>query len=554
MLSVHTGLIVLLLVLLVGCGGGGGGSSDPVQAGDTAPSSNQPEPEDIQLLDSSPAAGAAAVDADISAMNFSHLAHTDLSISLSGDCPGFSGSSLRRSLVDVSGSEFEELVDHHVNCSPAENTSYLIIADGTRSNDERFRASLAFSTGNRSGAAITVQDSVTTPRETINELFGDYIEGALLSDWEVPGLVGALIIDLITDLAADNWEKLIEPDALYDVVAERVTYHSRTPSGEPSDNLSGLVARPLIDSNFVPRDRFIILGHATGSTPGDLNTADAWFILANLFAARGYLVVAADNYGRGATSEAEETYLMANQTAHNTLDLVRQVLDDTEFTAVYSGREAAVIGYSQGGHTAMAVWLMEKLQGFDDLDISRVYAGGAPHNLFETVRGVLSHLDDSCESAYCEYVDEDTTVPFATDRILPALLSYTDTELTVDDLVIDDQLTATFISGFLSNDAKYDTLKALLQLNSFTGINNIDVLSGSNTEINLYHSNYDRLVPVANTNELFALLDAGFTVDYHQSRCNSEGYETIFNTTDRVGLVHTLCGLSVLNDVMEDLQ
>ena len=155
---------------------------------------------------------------------------------------------------------------------------------------------------------------------------------------------------------------------------------------------------------------------------------------------------------------------------------------------------------------------------FRSLDISGVYAGGAPHNLFQTVRGVLSYLDDSCENAYCEYVDEDTTVPFATDRILPALLSYTDTELTVDDLVIDDQLTATFISGFLSNDAKYDTLKALLQLNSFTGINNIDVLSGSNTEINLYHSNYDRLVPVANTNELFALLDAGFTVDYQDRK------------------------------------
>ena len=128
----------------------------------------------------------------------------------------------------------------------------------------------------------------------------------MINELEVPGLIESLIIDLVTELAEANWGTLTDPDPLYAVGAERVTYSSRSPSGAPT-NLSGLVARPIADDGFTERDKFIILSHATGSTPGDLNPADAWFILANMFASRGYLVVAADNYGRGASSDRVET-------------------------------------------------------------------------------------------------------------------------------------------------------------------------------------------------------------------------------------------------------
>ena len=94
----------------------------------------------------------------------------------------------------------------------------------------------------------------------------------------------------------------------------------------------------------------------------------------------------------------------------------------------------------------------------------------------------------------------------------------------------------------------------ILQLNSFTAISNADVLSASNAIVHLYHSDYDRLVPAANTDELAEILEPSVGVDYHQNHCNSEGYEAIFNLTDRVGVVHTLCGLSVLDDAMQDLQ
>ena len=228
---------------------------------------------------------------------------------------------------------------------------------------------------------MTVQDSVSIPQSEINDLFQNYIKGALISELQIPRLIETLIVDLIAELVESNWGTLTDPSPLYAVVAERIAYSSRSPRGEPSD-LSGLVARPVVNDGFTPRDRFIILAHATGSTPSNLNQADAWYILANMFASRGYLVVAADNFGRGASSDQEETYLMANRTAYNTIDLARRVLNDANYAEIYGGNEAAVIGYSQGGHSAIAVWLMNELQASSGIDISLVYAGGAPHNLY----------------------------------------------------------------------------------------------------------------------------------------------------------------------------
>jgi len=545
--------IPILLTSLSGCGGGGGGSADSTPVNNDPDSSSEPEPTEILLLDSVPAAGAPAIDAGSGTFNLAHPAYTDLSINLNGDCADLAGETLRRRLLDMAGTEFDEVLDHHVSCNLQENTSYEIVANGTRDNNEDFQASLAFSTGNSASTSMTVQDSVSIPQSEINDLFQNYIKGALISELQIPRLIETLIVDLIAELAESNWGTLTDPSPLYAVVAERIAYSSRSPSGEPSD-LSGLVARPVVNDGFTPRDRFIILAHATGSTPSNLNQADAWYILANMFASRGYLVVAADNFGRGASSDQEETYLMANRTAYNTIDLARRVLNDANYAEIYGGNEAAVIGYSQGGHSAIAVWLMNELQASSGIDISLVYAGGAPHNLYQTVRGVLRHIGGACDDAFCQLVDKETTVPFATNRILPALFAYTDTGLSLDEVVIDNTIADPFVSGFLANEAEYDTIKSLLQLNSFTTISNADILSASNAIVHLYHSNYDRLVPSVNTTELLAVLETHVNVDYHQNQCNSDGYKAIFNLTDKVGVVHTLCGMSVLDDAMQDLQ
>ena len=93
------------------------------------------------------------------------------------------------------------------------------------------------------------------------------------------------------------------------------------------------------------------------------------------------------------------------------------------------------------------------------------------------------------------------------------------------------------------------------RLSSYTQILSVkDILNTSAAVIHLYHSEFDRLVPSANTSELSSTLENAVTVDFHKNKCNSQGYEAIFNLTEKVGVLHTLCGLSVLDEALADLK
>ena len=547
---------LILTSYLTACGGGGGGGSTPApEPPITDPDS---EPTTVVLLDSVPGPGVTNVEPEQLTSSFAHLGHSDLSLELSSDCSDFAGTTIRRDLFDLSVADFDQLLDHKIKCSLEENTSYTITANGTRSNDAEFTSELFISTGVTNPSGLTVINEFNQPRDTVNDMFIGYIDGAFFEDLDLPSGIESLVRGLVLEIAEANWGNLVDPDSLYDVTSQQVSYLSRHPDGSPSAELTAAITFPVIASasDFVTRDRAIILTHATGSTPGDLDNTDAWYILANLFASRGYLVIAPDNYGRGGTGSSPETYLMANRTALNTLDLVNQVLEDTAYDDVYNGSDLAIIGYSQGGHSAVGLQLLLETQGPENLSIRETYAGGAPHNLYQTVRGVMQHLDGSCDDgAYCRYVDEDTTVPFATDRIFPGFLSYTNTGLLLEDVVTGEEINPEFVTAFLANDPELDNFKAMLQLSSFAQIVSAgDNFSSSNALVHLYHSQFDRLVPFANTSELAAVLEPAVTVDFHENRCNSDGYEAIFNLTDKVGVLHTLCGLSVLDDALADFK
>lgn len=552
-------LFLLAFAMLSACGGGGGGgSSDSTPQPTPPPNEPTPEPTELSLLDAIPNQAAPNVDPLHNTATMAYLGHSDLTISVSSDCENVTSSTLRRTIFDLASQDFDELIEHKYRCEPGSMSTLTTTAEGTRANDAAFQATHSFSTGTQSADRITVLQEFSRPRDIVNDMFTGYVSGALLSELELPSGFEALVLGAIVDLAEANWSNLVDPESLYDVTSQQVSYLSRTPSGAPSSQLTAAITFPDLATavGFTPRDKIIVLTHATGSTPGDLDPADAWYILASQFASRGYLVIAPDNYGRGGTESDPETYLMTNRTAFNSIDLIRQVLADTSYDAVYSGQDITIVGYSQGGHSAMGLWQSLAVQHPDDVTVREVYAGGAPHNLYQTVRGVLQFLDGSCDDGpYCRNVDEDTTVPFATDRILPAFLNYTETGLSLNDIVSGSTIDSTFVSGFLGNEAEYDAIKTILQLNSFTNVvNAVDNFSGSQTLVHLYHSQFDRLVPIENTEELAGILSPHLAVDFHQNRCNADGYEVIFNLTGKVGALHTLCGLAVLDDAMEDLR
>ncbi len=550
--------ILWFVLLAVSCGGGRGEGGNPTVV--------LPPPEPITLLDTIPARGA-TVDPTTSGVNIVHVGAAGLQFTYSGGC-GTTGAAVRRSLTDLSTENANHLIDHKLACEFADVSSYRVTVDALADDGRRYQGALEFSTRRGGGEPLTVLDHVVTPRSEIDELFVRYITDSLLDDIELH-VLAVVVARIIGEIAERSWTELTAR-ATYGVVAHSVSYPSRNPEGEPS-LLTGLIAMPDVASasasagSFERKDRVVILNHATGSTPGSLSSTGSGQLLANLIASRGYLVIAPDNWGRGGSAgdvtsgtDQPETYLMANRVANNTLDMVAAVMASDDYRMFHDPTQDAdvsIVGYSQGGHSAVGVWLANQVGG-TGLRVRELYSGGAPHNLYQTFRGSLQHLNDSCDgNPWCRNVGTETILHYLTDRILPPLLEYADIGLERSEVFEGDILASDFIAGVLDGDARYDTLKTMLQLNSFTNIiNPAETIVAQDSRIHLYHSPFDRLVPQRNTRDLFDLLSSGFDVVFHDDECDSDLYELLFATISRGGVVHTLCGIEMFDEVLKDFR
>ncbi|MDA0791409.1 MAG: hypothetical protein O2780_18385 [Proteobacteria bacterium] len=545
-----------LALLLTACGGGGSDGGGRTNMADTPPV----RVASIEFLDQMPGDGAAAVPGFRRGVAASQVAPGGTTFTYATSCSDQHVLVTVRDIEDVSGESDNVLVTHDFSCASGfgPDESVTITVSGEHSSGPT-EGSFSFTTGNEL-PVLTVDAELRQSELDVASGFAQYISGALIDELDLPALSGFLIRGLILDLAASEWRALADPDVDYPVVFQRLHFSSSAPNGDLT-TASGLLAFPDRSdlAEFQPRDRVILLHHATGSTPSAMDPTDAWYILAGLFAARGYLVFAPDNHGRGVTAELPETYLMAQQTATVAVDFMMAVLDSGHYVAIFDDESPvplSIVGYSQGGHSAIASWLEIAARHSDSLTVLSVHSGGGPHQIYRTFRGVLEQIDGRCgeEDDYCRLVDPATMIPFATGHILPGLLDYGPTSLEVTDVIEGDTLRTDFITDFLGQAERLDDLRLWLQLNSFGNILNGDSRFGAMpTTIHLYHSPYDRLVPAINTTELAAALGTVVSVEHHSNECSSDGFELIFQTTDRVGVLHTLCGLNVMDQILRRL-
>ena len=553
------------------------------------------QPNTLDVLDASPSSQVNINPMNFGGVNLVHLARSGAIVTVTGDCPEFAHTTINRTVADLSNSDYNQLQSHWVRCNFAQNNSYTITASHVVGGSA-VTASQIISTG--TGSAGTIMEDATGSRTAaqVDTLFFDYFQndyGASLNS----GDLSLVFLDrdefftsidaFIFELLQENWNNLIKPTLIYAVHNERVAYSSSAPNGAPA-TLSGLVSYPDTSGNmnFTPKDKMIVLLHGTGSTPsepvGD-TVYDEWHTAANLIATQGYLVLTPDNYGRGLTEGPDnarnpETYLLANRTARNAYDLIKLVQADRKYnpyrSTVTGGtarrKDVTLVGYSQGGHAAMG--LFQLLRTHDpDIPVQEVWAGGAPHDLYKSFKGVAEHLDDDkCDNDYCRLVDVPTALRFAK-PLIEGLVKYADVgELQTSQLLTTNNMgeVTAFASGlamgFLADQALYDKLKLTLQLNSFTNIQNAQAVFGTGTTVHLFHSQHDRVVPYANTADLARVLKtAGLTVMLEEDRCNGRGegeedegsWDEVYESfNDRVGLVHAFCGLSMLDAVLIDLK
>ena len=510
----------------------------------------------LPLLDAIPTASG-SIDPRTRQVNVVHTGEPGTAYAYADPCPF--GVAMRHALP-AAGDSARQVVDHKLECDFQASATETVRVAGRDPDGARLVGTLPLTTtANAAEPSLVVRASRAIAQDDVNELFDRYIAEALIEDIEgaILQLLAAVLID---ELARRTWAELRNPGARYDVVTRRVSYTSRQPSGVRAETATGLVAMPEISTapTFTRKPSVVVLSHATGSTPSELDFRDAWYAVAGMLAGRGYLVVAADNWGRGelAPQGQPETYLMVNRTANNSADLLTAVLASEDYRAFHDPdaeeTDVSIIGYSQGAHSAVALWL--ELHTRDHgVRVRELHSGAGPHNLRQTFIGALQHLAGQCDgNEWCQNVDTEVVLPYVVGRIVPALLAYTTTGLARTDILDGNNVRPDFVAGMLRQSAEYETLHALLELNSHTGLIAPASVVRSGTAINLYHSEYDLLVPEANTRQLAELLAAAdFDVTYHDEECESTDYRRISNLIDKPGTLHVVCGLEVVDDVLK---
>ncbi|GAB1262322.1 alpha/beta hydrolase family protein [Aurantivibrio plasticivorans] len=545
--------LLVCLALIVSCGGGGS-SSGGGGGGDV--------PDDgIALLDSLPAINS------VSTMNaphfaLSHLATSGLTYSYSAPCSLTTSRLIIRGTSDIDDTSKNRLVDHLLTCDddlPADSNQTITLEDSaSQTLSLLFRSAASVTPTNE---RINVVEQEMLPLNSIGNITALTLLEDAVEEADLSPLVEALVNSLLNDIANDELPNLFNPLSEFDVVTQTVLYESIDPRGNVSQELSGLIVFPDTGglSNFTPKNDIVLLTHSTDLTPSDKSTSGPWYNLAIVLASRGYLVVVPDNYGLGNTSAETETYLQAKRTGINAVDLISSAINsgnyDDVITPSAGAKNVAIAGYSQGGHSAVAAWqeILHNRQG--ELKTTRLYTGAGPYNVYETVKGVINYANGTClMDDYCRYVNDELVTAYAVERILPPLLQYADTGLETADVITGTQLTNDFTAGFIGNLSAYNALKALLQLSSYTNITNPGVaFSDSTLDVYFYHSNYDRLVARANSDEFIDSLGGYVQGIYDVSdSCNSSNIQLLYANVSEVGVVHGVCGIIMIDDLLAE--
>lgn len=357
---------------------------------------------------------------------------------------------------------------------------------------------------------VESQDKGKTPKEASN---------ATLTDSEQEPLGDE--VEYLTDDYSYG-DARITQKVKYARYSGMVNYNFIYPSKDPFGNpvmLSGTISMGEEVSPDVMGRGIVLYNHYTVNkasecpTQGDLLLQ--YLMLKYLLPSSRLIMVSADYYGFGSTSDKNQAYCLGGNNARASVDALiaaRQLLKQEGFQ--WDENELLNIGYSQGGQTAMAVVKL-LTEEHPDIRITRTLAGGGPYDMVATYQNFVSTRQDDMPStiigvllAFNEFYKLDN--PRSSMFVEPTLSH-------IDEWVLSKQY------GSLEIDALVDTtdLNAIItpplfDLNSDISRGLTEALDKENLckgwtprkdeDILLIHHKNDGIVPVVNAEHLYAFL------------------------------------------------
>ncbi len=205
----------------------------------------------------------------------------------------------------------------------------------------------------------------------------------------------------ITDTTKLSFNPLFIPLDYYRV---NYTYQSVEPDGQTPVTLSSAMVFPeevfehkkhiTVDGHDYDASGLLLSSHYTMTKNSEAPTLTSSMSVEAPLATLGLsmIIVCPDGYGLGLTADRSQAYLMADVTARHNIDAVKAARRLLSAMGYSYGDFFAQIGYSQGGHSAMATQRYVDTRGGEAEGISHIdytLCGGGPYDISAMLDSLL---------------------------------------------------------------------------------------------------------------------------------------------------------------------
>ncbi len=362
------------------------------------------------------------------------------------------------------------------------------------------------------------------------------------------------LVKTVYDVLSKEVPHLAHPQARYSARVKRVSYTSSGANGVPTV-LSGLLVYPENPdgSPFDYSKAGLVLGEhgsAKSAKPAVSSASTADVIVALLAAGKGHVFFAPDLIGFGDTAALPQAYLVTQDTASASQDLLLAVRRyfAKRFPATPLGNDLRIVGGSQGGFSSVAV-----MPYFSRLaTIKGVFAGEGPYNIEQIFASSVRAIAGQPKDAYAAYEDL-SFVPGHLRDILNSYLAYQGFTYKDGDIFTGKVLNPTFVQDFVAG--KYPLMQQHMGLNSL--VNNKVVYNAPAANVVLFHYSKDSLVPAQDTIDMLSFLHNGRHAlasatrgDCKEDSLFSKLFLTFSHSKEKT---HLVCGVYLLDRAVSDL-
>ncbi len=344
--------------------------------------------------------------------------------------------------------------------------------------------------------SVLVSFTVSCTRDE-NEPVNSYlVSSELIYTYSVSSISSMIDLASLQDQSIASLKQYVESD----VKVYRIVY--KTTIDGKNVNASGLVSVP------VDRGEYPVLSFQNGTNTLNSQAPSVYplnntYILVEMLASMGFVVVIPDYPGFGESVNIPHPYLVREPTVTSITDMfyATRELDDTELPDINTINDYYLIGYSQGGWATLALHKAIELEYSQDFNLAGSVCGAGPYDiglLFSSMVGVSTYPMPvyigyifNAYSAYNQITNPASDIfnePYAS-RI-STLYNGTKSFEQINSLLstsIPELLNSSFISGYKISD-KYASVRNAFILNSIEAWHSykpiLFIHGGSDTQVN----------------------------------------------------------------------